>query len=32
MAVKAVFVHVHVSDNREPLCGAEKSWLTVNVD
>ena len=19
---------IHVSDNREPLCGAEKSWLT----
>ena len=25
-------MHVHVSDNREMLCGAEKSWLPVDVD
>ena len=25
-------MHVHVSDNREPLCGAENSWLPVDVD
>ena len=32
MAVKAVCEHVHVSDNRETLCGAENSWLPVDVD
>ena len=32
VAVKAVCVHVHVSDNRETLCGAENSWLPVDVD
>ena len=25
-------MHVHVSDNRETLCGAENSWLPVDVD
>ena len=29
---KAICVHVHVSDNRETLCGAENSWLPVDVD
>ena len=32
VAVKAVCVHVHVSDNRETLCGAENSWLPIDVD
>ena len=32
MAVKAVFVHVHVSDNRGTLCDAEKFQLPVDVD
>ena len=32
VAVKAVFVHVHVSDNRETLCDAENSWLPFDVD
>ena len=27
MTRKAICVHVHVSDNRETLCGAENSWL-----
>ena len=25
-------MHVYVSDNRETLCGAENSWLPVDVD
>ena len=25
-------MHVHVSDKRETLCGAENSWLPVDVD
>ena len=32
VSVKAVCVHVHVSDNRKTLCGAENSWLPVDVD
>ena len=32
MTIKAVCVHVHVSDNRETLCGSENSWLPVHVD
>ena len=32
MAVKAVCVHVHVSDSWETLCDAENSWLPVDVD
>ena len=32
MTRKAICVHVHVSDNRETLCGAENSWLPVDVD
>ena len=32
MTITAVCVHVHVSDNRERLCGAENSWLPVDVD
>ena len=32
VTIKAVCVHVHGSDNRETLCGAENSWLPVDVD
>ena len=32
VTITAVCVHVHVSDNRETLCGAENSWLPVVVD
>ena len=32
MALEAVCVHVHVSDIQETLCGAENSWLPVDVD
>ena len=32
MTLKSVCVRVHVSDNRETLCDAGKSWLPVNVD
>ena len=32
VTIKAVCVHVHMSDNRETLCGAENSWLPVDVD
>ena len=31
MTRKAICVHVHMSDNRE-MCGAENSWLPVDVD
>ena len=30
MTTTAVWVHVHMSDNREPLCDAKKSWLPVD--
>ena len=29
---KAICVHVHMSDNRESMSEAEKSWLPVDVD
>ena len=32
VAVKAVCVHVHVSDNRGSLCDTENSWLLVDID
>ena len=32
MTIKSVCVHVHPSDNREPFCCAEDSWLPVDVD
>ena len=32
MTKQAICVHVHVSDNRETLCGVENSWLPVDVD
>ena len=32
VTIRAVCVHVHVSDNRETLCGTESSWLLVDVD
>ena len=32
MTIKAVCVHVHVSDNRKTMRGAEHSWLPVDVD
>ena len=32
MTIKSVCVHVHLSDNRETFCGAENSWLPVDVD
>ena len=31
-AVKAVCVHIHVSDNRETMSDAENIWLPVDVD
>ena len=31
MTKYAICVHVHVSDNRETLCGAENNWLPVDV-
>ena len=30
--MKSVRVHVHVSDYRETVCGAENSWLPVDFD
>ena len=27
MTIKAVCIHVHMSDNRRMLCDAENSWL-----
>ena len=30
VTITAVCVHVHMSDNREPLCDAEESWLPVD--
>ena len=32
MTIKAVCIHVHMSDNRRKLCDAEHSWLPVDVD
>ena len=32
VTIAAVCVHIQVSDNRETLCGAENSWLPVDVD
>ena len=32
MTIKSVCVHVHLSDNGEPFCCAENSWLPVDVD
>ena len=32
MTIKAVCVHVEMSDNRGTLCDAEHSWLPVDVD
>ena len=32
MTIKAVCIHVHMSDNRGTLCDAENSWLPVDVD
>ena len=32
MTRKAIYVHVHMSDNRETLCDAENSWLPVDID
>ena len=32
VTITAVRLHVHVSDNTERLCGAENSWLPVDVD
>ena len=32
MTIKAVCIHVHMSDNRETLFDAEHSWLPVDVD
>ena len=32
MTIKAVCIHVHMSDNRRMLCDAEHSWLPVDVD
>ena len=32
MTITAVCVHVHVSDNRGTFCGAENSWLAVDID
>ena len=32
MTKSAICVHVHESDNRETLCGAENIWLPVDVD
>ena len=32
MTIKAVCVHVHVSDNRQTLCDFENSWLPVDVE
>ena len=32
VTIKAVCIHVHMSDNRETLCDAENSWLPVDVD
>ena len=32
MAVKAVCVHIHVSDNREPMSDTENNWMPVDVD
>ena len=29
MTMKAICVHVHVSDDRETLCDAENCWLPV---
>ena len=30
MTITAVSVHVHMSDNRETMCDAGKSWLPVD--
>ena len=30
MTIKAVCIHVHMSDNRRMLCDAEHSWLPVD--
>ena len=32
MTIKAVCIHVHMSDNGRVLCDAEHSWLPVDVD
>ena len=32
MTIKAVCIHVHMSDNMRMLCDAEHSWLPVDVD
>ena len=32
VTIKAVCIHVHMSDNRRMLCDAEHSWLPVDVD
>ena len=32
VTIKAVCIHVHMSDNRRMLCDAEDSWLPVDVD
>ena len=32
MTIKAVCIHVRMSDNRGKLCDAEHSWLPVVVD
>ena len=32
VTIKAVCIHVHMSDNRGKLCDAEHSWLPVDVD
>ena len=32
MMIPEVCVHVHMSDNRETISKAEKSWLPVDVD
>ena len=32
VTIPEVCVHVHMSDNREPMSKAENSWLPVDVD
>ena len=32
VTIPEVSVHVHMSDNRETMSGAENSWLPVDVD
>ena len=32
VTIKAVCIHVHISDNRGTLCDSENSWLPVDVE